>query len=163
MPVYTDFNTWVKNIKGVTIEEPCIYPTNVFITPIAKAYKPSGKPCSKRDWEEQLERERLGQQVMWDGPALNRVQPVYGDLMVIWFHNKHVDVYQISQVLKPADRLPTWSRNIGQTDRQVVYLNNPLRIDWDTWLSLDGFKRCMGTGSINEAKYNIIEYWYSHK
>ena len=163
MPVYTDFNTWANNIKGVIIEEPYIHPKNVFITPIAKAYKPPDKPCSKRDWEEQQERERLGQQVMWDGPTLNRVQPVGGDLMAVWFHKKYVDIYQISKVLKPTARLSSWSKNIGQTDRQVVYLNNPLRIDWETWLSLDGFKRCMGTGSINDAKYNIIEHWILHK
>lgn len=164
MPVYTDFYQWAKNIKGAILpeEEPSVYPTNVFITPIAKGYK-KNKPCSRKDWEEQEERARRGEQVMWDGPALNRTQPVAGDLMAVWFHKDHVNIYEVSRVLKPSSRLPTWSKNIGQSDRQVVYLDNPLRVEWDKWLSLGGFKRCMGTGTINSSKYGIIEHWISNK
>ena len=33
-----------------------VYVDNVFITPIAKTYKSKLGPCSKRDWEEQIER-----------------------------------------------------------------------------------------------------------
>ena len=79
--------------------------------------------------------------------------------MIIWFYNKHVQVYSITEVLKPSQRLPSWSMNIGQRDRLVVYLENPITIDWETWLSLDGYKRCMGTTNVNSCKNNIIEYW----
>ena len=58
MPIYTDFNEWLRNFKGVIPEplKPIIHPNNVFITPIAKSYKPKNGPCSRRDWEEQIER-----------------------------------------------------------------------------------------------------------
>lgn len=151
-------------LKKAVQEKPSVYPSNVYITPIAKSYNNQyGKPCSRRDWDEQIERGIKGEQIMWDGPPLNRPQPTPGDLMIIWFYNKHVQVYSITEVLKPSQRLPSWSMNIGQRDRRVVYLENPITIDWDTWLSLDGYKRCMGTTNVNSCKNNIIEYWLSHK
>jgi hypothetical protein len=164
MPIYTDFNEWLRNFKGVIPEplKPIIHPNNVFITPIAKSYKPKNGPCSRRDWEEQIERKRYGLQMMWDGPAVNRPQPSVNDLMVVWFHNHHVEVYTITKVLKSSQRLPSWSINIGQSDRCVIYLDkDPVIIDWNTWIFMGGFKRCMGTTNVSSCKYNVIDYWLS--
>ena len=185
MPIYTNLNEWLENFKGPTPHTTgtpspstpsptpspsptpvvqTVYPDNVFITPIAKTYKSKQGPCSKRDWEEQLERKRSGLQMMWDGPAINRPQPSVGDLMITWFHMRHVEVYRITEVLKPSERLPSWSTNIGQTDRSVVYLDKDvLTIDWNAWISMGGFKRCMGTTTVSGCKYNIIEHWLSKK
>lgn len=186
MPIYTNLNEWLENFKGPTPHTggtpspstpspsptpspptpvvQTVYPDNVFITPIAKTYKSKQGPCSKRDWEEQLERKRSGLQMMWDGPAINRPQPSVGDLMITWFHMRHVEVYRITEVLKPSERLPSWSTNIGQTDRSVVYLDKDvLTIDWNAWISMGGFKRCMGTTTVSGCKYNIIEHWLSKK
>jgi hypothetical protein len=171
MTVYTDFTLWAQNIPGVQLpkkrysKRKCAS-QNIFITPIAKEYKKTGEPCSKRDWEEQIQRGKDNKQIMWDGPALNRTQPIPGDLMAIWFHQKGIHLYEIIQVLHPSSRLPTWSTNIGQSERHVVYLDNPIKISWDDWISMGGFKRCMGTTSFsetNQAKYTILEYWKSSR
>ena len=160
----------IENSKSELVEpklkkvsQDTVYPSNVYITPIAKSYISSTKkfkPCSKRDWDEQIERQKAGEQIMWDGPPMNRPQPAPGDLMIMWFYNKYVIVYNITEVLKPSQRLPSWSMNIGQRDRRVVYLDNPITIDWETWLSLGGFKRCMGTTNVNSCKNNIISEAY---
>ena len=113
---------------------------------------------SRRDWDEQLMREKKGAQVMWDGPCKNYSQPKAGDLMVVWHYNKFVNIYAITEVHSPAHRLPSWSQNIGQSDRLVVYLACPQKIDWDTWISLGGHKRCMGTSTIKKHAASILAH-----
>jgi len=131
----------------------------IFITPIAQKYKDTlGEPCSRRDWEEQVERMLDGHQLMWDGPSQRITQPLVGDLMVIWKHKKPITIYTITNVVSSKKRLKSWSSNIGQTDRCVVYLNNPKVIEWDQWIILGGHKRCMGTGTLINAAPQILDH-----
>jgi hypothetical protein len=149
--------------SAVMQEPPLSYPTsslehaNIYITPIAKTYKTKeGQPCSRGDWEEQISRSVNGSPLVWDGPPLTHVQPRIGDLMVVWKHKKHVTIYGITDVRPPSDRLPTWSMNIGQSERQVLTLENPRVIGWDSWIALGGASRCMGTSIVKSSRENII-------
>jgi len=135
-------------------------PVNVFITPIAQKYKDVlGTPCSRRDWEEQMERVADGKQLMWDGPSQRLSQPEVGDLMAVWNHRHIVTLYEITHVLNPKNRLESWAANIGQSDRCVVYLGASKVVDWDDWISLGGHSRCMGTGPVVGARNRILDLW----
>ena len=152
----------LKEVREVTDISPStiIKPNaNLFITPISKTYKAHGSgACSRRDWDEQLERENNGEQVMWDGPSKNYPKPTAGDLMSVWHHNKFVKIYVITEVHDPGHRLPSWTQNIGQSDRVVVYLACLHKIDWDTWISIGGHKRCMGTSLIKTHAEPILAH-----
>ena len=133
--------------------------SNVYITPIKKTYnKKFGKPCSKKDWEEQEIRELNNQSVMWDGPPLNITQPRVNDIMSIWKYQNHVIIYKITDVFSSKARLSSWCMNIGQTDRKVIYLRKLTVISWKTWIELGCPSRCMGTTIIKKSRDNLISY-----
>ena len=129
--------------------------SNLYITPIKKTYNNKfGKPCSKKDWEEQELREQKHEPVMWDGPPLKITQPRVNDIMSIWKYQDHVIIYKITDVYSSKCRLPSWSMNIGQRDRQVVYLQKLMVIGWETWIKLGGPPRCMGTTILKKSRDN---------
>jgi hypothetical protein len=135
--------------------------STLYITPISQTYKKKiGIPCSRKDWEEQEKRELLNKQVMWDGPSLNIQQPKKNDLLTIWKYQKCVIIYKITDVYSPKFRLDSWSMNIGQSERNVIYLKKLIIIKWDIWIQLGGHKRCMGTNIIKTFRDNIILYIY---
>jgi hypothetical protein len=116
------------------------------ITPIAQKPNKYG-PCSKTDWEEQQKRCRNGEQMMWDDEPRNRSKA--GDFLFVWHYKDCVTIHNIEAVFPSSKRLPSWSDNVGQTDRQVLYISNEIhRIDWDEWVKIGGHKRCMGTGAV---------------
>ena len=133
----------------------------VFITPVAARYKKT-QPCSRRDWDEQEGRARAGEQVMWDGPPANRPQPHKGDLMTIWRNNGVITIYTITEVLDPSQRLDSWTDNVGQQDRSVVFLSSPKEVKWTAWIKMGGHKRCQGTRRIVNVGKDIIEYYHNH-
>ena len=130
---------------------------NIVITPIAgKKKKKKEYPCSKTDFEEQLERLRTNQQVMWDDSKFNNSKS--GDIFIFWHYKKGVEFHKILGTCPPNGRLKSWSNNVGQTDRQVLYLSNEIyRMNWDEWLNVNGARRCMGTNSLKKGKFNILK------
>ena len=133
--------------------------SNVYITPIKKTYNTKlGKPCSKKDWEEQELRETNHKPVMWDGPPLHITQPRVNDIMSIWKHKKHVIIYKITDVYSSKCRLDSWSMNIGQRDRRVIYLQKLMVINWDIWIELGCPSRCMGTSILKKSRDKLIPY-----
>lgn len=117
------------------------------ITPIAKDFKTSEGPCSRKDWEEQQARAKNFEQMMWDDSTFNKSK--VGDVLVVWHHNKGVTFHHIEAIHPPSQRLPTWSNNVGQTDRQVLYLSSEFaRMKWDEWSAIGGHQRCMGTAPV---------------
>ena len=116
------------------------------ITPVAQNKKKT-RPCSKRDWEEQIERWKKGEQMMWDDEPRNRSKA--GTHLCVWRYKDYVAIHKIEAVFPSSKRLPSWSDNVGQTDRQVLYISNEIhRIKWNEWESIGGHKRCMGTGAV---------------
>ena len=92
----------------------------ILITPISKTYKKSG-PCSKTDWEEQLIRSSNFQQMMWDDSTQNKSK--IGDFLAVWHYKKGVAFHYITDIKNPQKRLPSWSRNVGQSNRNVIYIS----------------------------------------
>jgi hypothetical protein len=131
---------------------------SITITPIAKNFKPTPKsqefdpndvtpssPDSKRDYGEQLERMNDGLKPMWDDSKFNKSKEIT-TLFAFVFNNECVRFHLILQVLSPENRLPSWSRNVGHGDRNVLELSNMIyEMDWNTWLKLGGHKKVQGT------------------
>jgi len=126
------------------------------ITPICKTYKSHG-PCGRRDWDEQLVRESGGEQMMWDDSKYNTAR--VGDILMVWHHEKNVTCHLITSVRRSSDRLPSWSGNVGQSDRNVIEIDSALAtIPWHLWKFLHGHLRCMGTSNITTQRGNIISF-----
>jgi hypothetical protein len=116
------------------------------ITPIAKTYKKNG-PCSKIDWEEQIRRGSEFQQMMWDDSTYNKSK--VGDVLIFWHHEKGVTFHNIMEIHPPSERLSSWSNNVGQGDRNVIYISNEFyRMNWEQWTDIGGHSRCMGTAPV---------------
>jgi hypothetical protein len=128
--------------------------SNLLITPIGKTYKSHGG-CARRDWDEQMDRESDGKQMMWDDSKFNKSK--VGDILFVWHYGKRVTCHEITGVKIPAERLSTWSDNVGQGKRNVIEIGSAFAsIPWYLWLLVGGHKRCMGTGSVVSARNSII-------
>lgn len=126
----------------------------ILITPIAQKYKKIG-PCSLRDWEEQLLRYKEGRQMMWDDSKLNNSSP--GDILAVWHYKRAITFHHITAVYPPSQRLPSWATNVGQTDRNVIYISELFAtMDWERWIGIGGHSRCMGTGNVISARSEIL-------
>ena len=109
------------------------------LTPICKNYKPvargqtEGPPCSKRDYEEQQERAKHGQQLMWDDAKGNPTTKP-GGLFAFIHNGKRAQIHIVKKICSTDERLQMWSRNVGHGDRNVLMLSPKLMdIDWKTW------------------------------
>ena len=112
------------------------------ITPISsKIKKKQGVPCARTDYNEQLERNKPilngNMFFVWDDGPLNLAK--VGDYFVFWDHSGevregtnsvwvggHFIFHRIMEVHLPEHRLPSWSPNVGQTDRNVLALSPPI-------------------------------------
>ena len=130
------------------------------ITPIAKKYKKVG-PDSKRDYEEQIQRDLAGESVMWDDTKRNSSR--IGDYFGFYRYKKHISIRIINEIKNPSQRLETWSQNVGQGERNVLILSDEIiKMDWDKWIELEGAKRCMGTQSVKKNIDVIKRYINTH-
>ena len=96
--------------------------------------------------------------------AATGVPAKVGDLFGFYFYGEKVIVHEVVDVADPADRLESWAANIGQTNRNVLILSDPIGIiGWDVWKSevdtsdvdtidlphLNGAKTCRSTYNIS--------------
>lgn len=104
---------------------------NMILTPIAQ-----GKNThSNRDYNHQIIRRRNGKMHVWDDSKENKALP--GDLFA-YVENSitiapgiktegNIEIFKILNVYPTEFRLPEWSDNVGQGDRNVVELSrNPI-------------------------------------
>ena len=120
-----------------------IMPTFV-ITPICQTYKPAGQPDSRRDFEEQHARVYAGNQWMWDDAPGNesKVDGYFGFV----FNGVRVQFHKITRVAEPTERLETWAENVGQGNRKVLILSEPIyKMEWAEWIDLGGAHKVQGT------------------
>ena len=128
---------------------------NFIITPISKKDTSTHHP--RKDWQEQLNRSHSNLQMMWDDSRYNSAKP--GDILIVWHHESHVTFHFITHIFPPSTRLPSWSDNVGHSDRNVIYITPHFHnMTWSIWLSLDGPSRCMGTANLKKAKFNLLQY-----
>ena len=144
---------FVEKLKGEL--DNCISENaELLITPISKTYNKTG-PCSKKDWDEQQDRYKRGEQMMWDDSKYNKSKK--GDVIAIWKYEKGVSFHHIEKVENPQSRCKSWSQNVGQTDRNVILLSPEFSyFKWDKWIEMGGHKRCMGTSNITTSKDKIL-------
>jgi hypothetical protein len=118
--------------------------TTFTVTPISKNNKPKGKPDSKRDYEEQIKLVKNGNTWMWDDAKKNESK--IGGIFGFVFNDYHVVFHKIIKIDEPINRLESWADNIGQSDRKVLYLSNPIvTILWPKWLELTNLKKIQGS------------------
>mgnify|MGYP000305835188 FL=1 len=78
-------------------------------------------------------------------------KPKEGDLFAFYFTSSWKEksrfvIHKILKVKSPDERLPSWSRNVGQTNRNVLELSEPLEeITKKDWLNLNGPNKQQGT------------------
>lgn len=126
---------------------------NMIVTPINKLQNSK----SRIDYLEQVQREREGKQVMWDDTKRNRAS--IGDLFGFVENGKEVTVRKIVEIHPISDRLPSWSTNVGQTDRNVLYLGSVVTtVLWEDWLSQGGPKKVQGTAHVKTNLLPLLTY-----
>jgi hypothetical protein len=75
-----------------------------------------------------------------------------------------VIIHKIVGVKPPTERLPSWSKNVGQGDRNVLELSDPLlEITWTEWQLLGGPESKMGTyTTIVNKRPRLYEHLLFH-
>jgi len=127
------------------------------ITPISKSYQPrnSGKPDSRRDFEEQHARVYSGNAWMWDDAAGNESQ--VGGYFAFVFNGDRVQFHKITRVADPTERLEAWSANVGQGNRNVLFLSLPIyEMNWNEWIELDGASKVQGSNYPRSMNLNRL-------
>ena len=115
----------------------------MIVTPINK----QAKSKSRIDYLEQIQREKEDKQVMWDDTKYNKAE--IGDWFGFVQNNKFVTFYKIESIHPPSERLASWSDNVGQGDRQVLYLGKKIAtMMWEDWIQYGGPKKVQGTMNI---------------
>ena len=118
------------------------------ISPISKDVK-SG---SYIDYNEQLERARLNVfNWCWDDSRFNKAKE--NEYFAFYFHGLRVVIHKILAVKPPSSRLASWSKNVGQENRNVLELSEPLReIGWVDWQLMNGPESKMGTYTTDDLQ-----------
>jgi len=138
--------------------------SQVIITPVSKKLKRgihANQPDSRRDYNEQCERLANGQVLCWDDTRANRAQ--VGDIFGFRHQDNCVEIHRIMEVHNPNHRLPSWGRNVGHENRNVLILSNLLCvIPWEDWVmfSWHASGPLMGTQYVSreEARQKIVQY-----
>lgn len=120
------------------------------LSPISKDIKSP----SYIDYNEQLSRVlHDGFQWCWDDSRYNKAK--VGEYFAFYFHGMRVVIHQIIDVKPPSQRLPSWSKNVGQGDRNVIALSHPmLEITWIEWQLMAGPESKMGTYTTTDLSYS---------
>jgi len=127
----------------------------IVITPIAKKAKKTG-PCSLTDYNEQLERSAIGSDVFWDDSRSNKCKS--GDLFVFRFDSKHVVFHIVESVSDSSNRLESWSKNVGQTDRNVLKLSKKsVTVAWEEWGKFNYCGGRQGTTYMDMVKNRALK------
>ena len=94
----------------------------------------------------------------WDeaDPKTSKFPPKVGQLFGFYFPPKkgvragHIIIHRVTNILGSEYRNPSWSTNVGQGDRKVLALTQPLRrIEFLEWDQLGGLKKKQGTYTSN--------------
>jgi len=137
---------------------------SIILTPIAKITRTHG-PCSLSDYNEQIERGRGGMQLMWDDASGNPTNEV-GGLFGFVHNSSHVEIHFVTNILPTTSRLDSWSHNVGQRDRNVLYLSHMITsIPWNVWcdeLQITIWRELCTRRVADENKHNSIYNYVNH-
>ncbi len=131
--------------------------SRVLITPINK----DPRRPSNIDYKEQCESPL---EWCWDDRAKNDAE--VGQLFAFVQNRSKgtkgwVRVFRVRETLPPRHRLPSWHKNVGQGDRQVVMLGEQClcELSWDEWLANDGHKKVQSTTHVKSRQ--LVRYMES--
>lgn len=124
------------------------------VTPINKLKNSK----SRIDYNEQMERGLKNEQLMWDDAKGNPTKLVGGAFGFV--HNGNfVDIHKITKICGTDERLESWSKNVGQTDRNVLMLSERItRLPWNKWIELGCPSKIQGTCKVVSAHENLFRY-----
>ena len=61
-----------------------------------------------------------------------------------------IQIHRVKKICSTEHRLKSWAKNVGQTNRKVLELTEPLcTIDYDEWDNMGGLKKKQGTYTSN--------------
>ena len=124
------------------------------ITPINKVPTSRSRIC----YVEQMDRYEEGKTLMWDDTKYNSTKKA-GGMFAFVQNGVKAQICQIVNIYPPKSRLPSWSANIGQSDRNVLELTDILvELTWDEWISNGGHTNVMGTTNVNKNKNMMLDY-----
>ena len=128
--------------------------TKMVVSPINKCPKAKGNI----DYCEQKQRYEVGERIMWNDAKGNPTETAGGAFGFV--HNgKRVEIHGVIEVCRPTDSLPSWSANVGQTDRNELGLTPLLCvIEWNEWLSLGAATKVQGTSRVVTAHTQVASY-----
>ena len=137
--------------------------TYITITPISGKTKDKENVCCPlTDYKEQISRTSEGCAWMWDDGKHNTSN--IGDYFAFFLVEStirpigKVIIHKIINILDPKHRLPSWHKNIGQRDRNVLVLSEIItEISMKDWKTMGGGMSKMGTYST-EINKDINEY-----
>jgi hypothetical protein len=120
------------------------------ITPINRDLKSK----SNIDFREQWMHTRTGElNWCWDDSFLNTAKT--GEYFGFMFYGIKVVIHRIIDIQPPSKRLPSWSSNVGQSDRNVLQLSDPLKeFTWEEWVENDGPMKRQGTYKTQDLSKN---------
>lgn len=151
------------NTKVCFAPDACVTITPVRAKEMKQTQSPEGKamPDSRRDYNEQRERLRNGEVMCWDDADANKT--LRGDMFGFRHQPDRVEIHQVKEVNSSDHRLPSWSRNVGHSKRNVLILTNPLCvIPWEDWekFGWHASGSLMGTQRVanEEARKMMVEY-----
>ena len=135
---------------------------NMIVTPVPQNRKANGR----KDYKEQMKRIKEGKLHVWDDSRYNKAEK--GDYFAyaenrIMMGEKLTDgiihIYLIKAIGKPENRLPSWSKNVGQGDRNVLELTSePIyKGNLREWIHLLGYKDNYKVQGTIHVKYDRIE------
>jgi len=136
--------------------------TNIIMTPVARVAKPKKSgPDSYRDYNEQCERFMRGQPMCWDDDKYNKT--IVHDIFGFYKGGDCVEIHRVEAVHDPSHRLPSWSENVGQGDRNVLMLSCPLCvIPWCDWIKFGWHASgsFLGTQRVanEQSRVQMIQY-----
>lgn len=135
---------------------------NMIVTPIPQNRKANGR----KDFREQMNRIKENNIHVWDDSRYNKAQK--GDYFA-YAENRikvnetltpgSIHVYVIENVTKPENRLPSWSKNVGQSDRNVLELTSKIiyKGDLKEWIGALNYKENYKVQGTIHVKYDRLE------
>lgn len=101
------------------------------ITPVSKR--------SRHDYDEQQQRFIERKEMMWDDVKHNPTKYKYG-YFGFAFNNSMIEIHRVIDIKDPSERLFSWAQNIGQQDRNVLFLSSKIcTIPWKKFIELTGY------------------------
>ena len=109
------------------------------------------------DYYEQIKRMKNQEQMMWEDIKGNPTKK-QGGLLCFVMNNKTVNICQITKIFNPCYILYSWSKNVGKSERNVLYLSPIIKeINWKEWLQIGGHKRVIGSNRLVSNHKQFIE------